>query len=93
MPVRLALALALALLLLAACAGQRSDYTPPIAISPGFEGRLAMMDRYRLHDEQRRLTMERPHVWVEGVPDEEEADGGTDDPDGSVLHVTPGVIR
>ena len=77
-------------LLVAACAGPASDYTPPIAISPGFEGRLAVMDRYRLHDEQRRMMMERPRVWVEDVPEE---DAGTDDPDASIIHVSPGVIR
>ena len=81
-------------LLLAACAAPSSDYTPPIAISPGVEGRLAMMDRYRLHDEERRLMMERPRVWVEGVPDDDDADAGaTEDPDASIVHVSPGVIR
>lgn len=51
--------------------------TPVIAISPNVAGRLALMDRYRLHDEQRKLMMERPHVWVEeAAEDDEETDPG-----------------
>lgn len=66
------------LLALVAC-GPKEEITPEIAISPGFEGRLAMMDRYRLHDEDRRRMMVRPHVWVEGVPDDEDAGAPADD--------------
>lgn len=66
---------ALLVLGMVAC-GPKEDITPEIAVSPGVEARLMMMDRYRLHDEDRRRMMVRPHVWVEGVP--EEADGGTD---------------
>ena len=54
------------------------------------------MDRYRLHDEERRRMMERPHVWVEGVPEEEASDAGAgapDDADASILRVPPGVLR
>jgi hypothetical protein len=59
-------------------AASGDGYTPAIAISPGVAGRLALMDRYRLHDEDRKHMMERPHVWVEEAPedvteDEEEA--------------------
>ena len=77
--VTLRIVLASVALLGAACAAPRSDFTPEIAISPGVAGRLALMDRYRLHDEQRRLMMERPHVWAEDVPEEEDA--GTAAPD------------
>lgn len=69
-------------LLAAACAAPRSDFTPEIAISPGVPARLALMDRYRLHDEQRRLMMERPHVWAEDVP--EGTDAGAEAPDAGV---------
>jgi hypothetical protein len=53
-------------------AASKDDYTPAIAISPGVAGRLALMDRYRLHDEDRKHMMERPHVWVEEAPEDEE---------------------
>lgn len=61
---------------LAAC-GPKEDITPEVAIAPGFEARVALMDRYRLHDEDRRRMMIRPHVWVEDAP-ETDADGGAD---------------
>lgn len=63
-----------------------------IAISPGVPGRLALMDRYRLHDEDRKHMMERPRVWVEEVPEDdvpedvardEDTDDAVGDPDAS----------
>jgi hypothetical protein len=56
---------------------QPIDATTPatIAISPGVAERLALMDRYRLHDEERKHMMRRPQVWVEEV---EEADADAD---------------
>jgi hypothetical protein len=39
----------------------------------GLAERIALMDRYRLHDEDRRRMMVRPRVWVEELPDDEEA--------------------
>ena len=61
---------------LLAC-GPKEDITPEVVISPGFEARIALMDRYRLHDEERRRMMVRPHVWVEDEPGAGE-DGGSD---------------
>lgn len=62
---------------LVSCAATK-DVTPPIEISPGAAARIAQMDRFRLHDEDRKHMMQRPRVWVEEVPDEETsaADGG-----------------
>jgi hypothetical protein len=71
--------LVLALVACAACA-PKGELTPDIAISPGVEGRLALMDRYRLHDEERRMMMQRPHVWVEEAPEQaEEPDASASD--------------
>lgn len=47
-----------------------AEVTPVIPISPGYAARIALMDRYRLHDEDRKHMMQRPRVWVEEVPDE-----------------------
>ncbi|AKU93587.1 hypothetical protein AKJ09_00251 [Labilithrix luteola] len=55
---------------LAGCAAPR-EVTPPIEISPGAAARIAQMDRFRLHDEDRKHMMQRPRVWVEEIPDEE----------------------
>ncbi|MFO0735008.1 MAG: hypothetical protein U0270_03980 [Labilithrix sp.] len=70
----------------AGCATPRAaaeSVTPVIAISPGVPGRLALMDRYRLHDEDRKHMMERPHVWVEESPDDTENDAGEDAAEGA----------
>lgn len=49
-----------------------TNATPMIEVTKrGLAGRLALMDRYRLHDEDRKHMMQRPRVWVEEVPDEE----------------------
>ncbi|MBX3232086.1 MAG: hypothetical protein KIT84_19775 [Labilithrix sp.] len=63
-----------AVALAAGCAAPRTaeGVTPIIHVSPGVAGRLALMDRYRLHDEERKLMMQRPRVWVEEVEEEEE---------------------
>jgi len=53
--------------------------TPVIAISPGYVERIALMDRYRLHDEDRRRMMERPRVWVEEVEETEDAEPPADE--------------
>jgi hypothetical protein len=57
------------------CASQprTTDAVAPIAVRPGVAERLALMDRFRLHDELRQHMMERPRVWVEEVSDEEAA--------------------
>ena len=62
------------------CAAPRSEAAPVIVVSPGAAGRIALMDRFRLHDEERKLMMARPHVWVEEVS--EDTSGG-DSPDAS----------
>jgi hypothetical protein len=49
----------------------QGEAMPVIKIRPGYEERIALMDRYRLHDEDRKHMMRRPHVWVEEVPDDE----------------------
>lgn len=77
-------ALALASLLLGAgsggCAGVTArgpELVPLVAVEPrGLAQRLALMDRYRLHDEDRRRMMARPRVWVEELQDDELQDDG-----------------
>jgi len=61
--------------ILAGCAAPRTaaTATPVIVVKPGVAGRIALMDRYRLHDEERKLMMARPRVWVEEAPEEEAA--------------------
>jgi len=49
----------------------QGEAMPVIAIQPGYQERIALMDRYRLHDEDRKHMMRRPHVWVEEVPEDE----------------------
>lgn len=49
----------------------QGEAMPAIHVRPGYEGRIALMDRYRLHDEDRKNMMRRPRVWVEEVPDDE----------------------
>lgn len=65
-----------------ACGPRSGDGpTPAIPIEQrGLAGRLALMDRYRLHDEDRHRMMERPRIWVEELPDEPEADPSADAP-------------
>lgn len=47
---------------------------PVVEVKPGYVERIALMDRYRLHDEMRHHMMHRPHVTVEELtPDEVEA--------------------
>lgn len=49
----------------------QGEAMPVIEIKPGYVERIALMDRYRLHDETRKHMMQRPRVWVEEVsPDE-----------------------
>lgn len=57
----------------------RTEVTPDIPISPGWAARIAVMDRFRLHDEERKHMMKRPRVWVEEVPDDAWPDDGADD--------------
>lgn len=47
------------------------DAMPVIDVKPGFVERIALMDRYRLHDETRKHMMHRPHVTVEELTPEE----------------------
>ncbi len=42
-----------------------------VVVERGLAERLALMDRDRLHDEDRKRMMRRPHVWAEEVPDDE----------------------
>jgi hypothetical protein len=60
-------------LLVGGCAGTHQEpATPMIFVEPrGLAERLAIMDRYRLHDEERKRMMARPRVWVEEIPEEE----------------------
>ena len=62
-------------LLVGGCAGAASvgePAMPMIHVEPcGLAMRLALMDRYRLHDEDRKRMMVRPRVWVEEIPEEE----------------------
>ena len=75
MPRPRALATVLLAAALAGCAVPRTaaTATPVIEVKPGFADRIALMDRYRLHDEERKLMMARPRVWVEEAPEEEAA--------------------
>lgn len=59
---------------LAGCAAPRTaeSVMPVIQVRPGVAERIALMDRYRLHDEERKLMMARPHVWVEEASEDEE---------------------
>jgi hypothetical protein len=70
-----------------------SQLAPAIAVRPGVAQRLALMDRFRLHDEERKLMMARPSVWVEEVPDDEmpDAEAGEADAEGRAtsLRATP----
>lgn len=64
----------LAVVILTGCAARSGEGpTPAIQVSPGVAARLALMDRYRLHDEDRKRMMQRPRVWVEEVPEEDPA--------------------
>jgi len=66
----------------AACSRTTSrgdEFVPMIAVEQrGLAERLAQMDRFRLHDEDRKHMMQRPHVTVEEIPDEEPADADAD---------------
>lgn len=44
---------------------------PNVEVKPGYVERIALMDRYRLHDEMRKHMMHRPHVTVEELSPEE----------------------
>jgi hypothetical protein len=44
---------------------------PVVEVKPGYVERIALMDRFRLHDEMRHHMMHRPHVTVEELTDEE----------------------
>jgi hypothetical protein len=55
-----------ALVLVAACASQQ-EATPAIAVSPGANARIMLMDRLRHHGAPRRLL---PRVTVEEADDE-----------------------
>lgn len=57
------------------------EAAPVITVAPGYAERIALMDRYRLHDEDRKRMMARPHVWVEELP-EDEASPDTDASEG-----------
>lgn len=52
----------------------QGEAVPLIEVSPGVAGRLAVMDAYRLHDEDRKHMMWRPRVTVEELPAEEAAE-------------------
>jgi len=74
---RSALILGIASLIgLVGCAAPRTaeSVMPVIQVRPGLAERIALMDRYRLHDDERKLMMARPHVWVEEASDEESDD-------------------
>lgn len=62
---------------LAGCAPPRTAETamPVIQVRPGAAERIALMDRYRLHDEERKLMMARPHVWVEEASEDDDTSG------------------
>jgi hypothetical protein len=47
------------------------EATPIVEVKPGYVERIALMDRYRLHDEMRHHMMHRPHVTVEELTDDE----------------------
>lgn len=48
---------------------------PVVEVKPGYEQRIALMDRYRLHDEMRKQMMQRPRIWVEELPlDDDDAE-------------------
>ena len=49
----------------------QGEAMPVIEIKPGYVERIALMDRYRLHDETRKHMMARPRVWVEELSDDE----------------------
>lgn len=49
----------------------QGEAMPVIDVKPGYVERIALMERYRLHDEMRQHMMKRPRVWVEEVPDDE----------------------
>lgn len=59
-----------------------AEMTPMIPISTGYAERIALMDRYGLHDEDRKRMMKRPRVWVEEVPDEPAPDAADAAPEG-----------
>lgn len=72
--------LVVSLIGLAGCAAPRTAETvmPVIQVRPGVAERIALMDRYRLHDEERKLMMARPHVWVEEASEDEAPDDASD---------------
>lgn len=47
------------------------DAMPVVEVKPGYVERIALMDRFRLHDEMRKHMMHRPHVTVEELTPEE----------------------
>lgn len=73
---------ALACLAALGCAPPRpaAEAIPEIRVSPGVAARIALLDRYSLHDGMRRQMTKRPHVWVEEVAEEEDdEDASADD--------------
>jgi hypothetical protein len=62
----------------------QGEAMPIIRVKPGYVERIALMDRYRLHDEERKLMMAKPRVWVEEVSEDEiPTDDGAADADGT----------
>lgn len=53
---------------------ETGETIPMIEVSPGVAGRLALMDAYRQHDEDRKHMMRRPRVTVEELTPEEVAE-------------------
>src|SRR5690606_3203024 len=60
-PMRVASFVLLVTLPLAGCAARRppAETIPPIAVSPGVAARIALLDRYNLHDGARRHMTKR----------------------------------
>lgn len=59
----------------------QGEAMPVIRIEPGYADRIALMDRYRIHDETRQHLMAKPRVWVEEVSEGEIPDAPTDSTD------------
>lgn len=70
-----------------------STAMPVIVVRPGLADRIALMDRYRLHDEERKLMMARPRVWVEELGDEEASEDAARAPAAETATVDPAASR
>jgi hypothetical protein len=57
-----------------ACAPPVSNAMPVVVVQPGYVERIALMDKYRVNDEDRKHMMARPHVWVEEASDDDAPD-------------------